>query len=76
MKNKLDQILEEVIKINNRIDGINTWRHEHELETKDKEAKMNVELLEYKFLKKYPKLIIIILVVGVSIIILLKLNLF
>lgn len=54
----LTQILEQVKKTNGRVGKLEEWRHEHELETAE-------ELMEYKFLKKYPRLTIILLIVMI-----------
>lgn len=63
----LSQILEQVKRTNGRVTKLEEWRHDHELETAD-------DLMEYRFLKKYPRytLLLIVIVAVLTLISLIK----
>lgn len=49
---KISQTLEQAKKTNGRVNELEMWKNEHLIDTEK-------ELLEYKFLKKYPKFTLI-----------------
>lgn len=63
----LSQILEQVKRTNGRVTKLEEWRHTHELNTAE-------DLMEYRFMKKYPRytIIMVALLVILTILSILK----
>ena len=57
---KVGLVLEQTKKINERVDTLEEWKHEHLLKSSE-------EFLEYKFIKKYPKVSLLVLLLLLAV---------